>query len=243
MNTPILRAHNLCKSYRRRRVVNRVSFQVASGEIVGLLGPNGAGKSTSFNIVAGVLPPDEGSVLLNGQELVTQPLYERARSGLGYLPQEPTVFRGLSVRENITAVLEARGEKRRAARTQAACVLKRYNLEHVANSRGSELSGGERRRLEMARTQLNTPKVVLLDEPFAGVDPIAVGEINGFIRTMRDQGIGVLVTDHNVRETLKICDRAYIITEGTILLDGTPEEIVADPLARSTYLGADFKLD
>lgn len=239
----ILRAEGLCKSFRRRRVVNRVSFEVAAGEIVGLLGPNGAGKSTSFNMVAGLLPPDEGSVILDDREMSSQPLFERARLGLGYLPQEPTVFRGLTVTENITAVLEARGDKRADARSAAAQLLAAYNLTHVANSRGSELSGGERRRLEMARTQLHKPKVVLLDEPFAGVDPIAVGEINGFIRTMRERGIGVLVTDHNVRETLKICDRAYIIAEGSILLDGSPEEIVADPVARSTYLGSDFKLD
>lgn len=240
--TAILRAVGLCKSFRRRRVVNSVSFDVNSGEIVGLLGPNGAGKSTSFNMVAGLLPPDEGSVFLGDRELEKQPLHERARLGLGYLPQDQTIFRGLTVTENITAVLEARGEARASARVKASDTLARYNLTHVSESRGAELSGGERRRLEMARTQLHSPRVVLLDEPFAGVDPIAVSEINGFIRGMRDNGIGVLVTDHNVRETLKICDRAYIIAEGSILLGGTPEQIVADPRARESYLGEDFKL-
>lgn len=240
--TAILRAVELCKSFRRRRVVDRVSFDVRAGEIVGLLGPNGAGKSTSFNMVAGLLPPDAGAVFLGDKELSSQPLYERARLGLGYLPQDPTVFRGLTVTENITAVLEARGHGRKDALDHAAGLLDQYNLGHVARSRGSELSGGERRRLEMARTQLHKPQVVLLDEPFAGVDPIAVNEINGFIRTMRDQGIGVLVTDHNVRETLKICDRAYIIAKGSILLGGTPQEIVADERAREAYLGQDFSL-
>lgn len=239
---PILQAVELRKSFRRRRVVDGISFEVAAGEIVGLLGPNGAGKSTSFNMVAGLLPPDAGTIFLAGRELSSQPLYERARLGLGYLPQDPTVFRGLSVTENITAVLEARGVSKRAASERARVLLERYNLERVARSRGSELSGGERRRLEMARTQLHNPRVVLLDEPFAGVDPIAVNEINGFIRTMRDEGLGVLVTDHNVRETLRICDRAYIIAKGTILLGGTPEEIVADRRARETYLGEEFSL-
>ncbi len=238
----ILRAVELNKSFRRRKVVNSVSFDVQPGEIVGLLGPNGAGKSTSFNMVAGLLPPDSGSVFLGENELSSEPLHERARLGLGYLPQDQTIFRGLTVTENITAVLEARGTAPRDARARAAQVLDRYNLSHVSASRGSELSGGERRRLEMARTQLHEPKVVLLDEPFAGVDPIAVAEINGFIRKMRDDGIGVLVTDHNVRETLRICDRAYIISSGQILLGGTPEEIVADRRARESYLGADFTL-
>ncbi|MEL6544561.1 MAG: LPS export ABC transporter ATP-binding protein, partial [Myxococcota bacterium] len=204
--------------------------------------PFGPSKPTSFNMVAGLLPPDAGSVFLGDDELRSEPLHERARRGLGYLPQDQTIFRGLTVTENITAVLEARGVSSRDARARAQEVLERYNLTHVSQSRGSELSGGERRRLEMARTQLHNPKVVLLDEPFAGVDPIAVSEINGFIRTMRDQGIGVLVTDHNVRETLKICDRAYIISSGQILLGGTPEVIVADKRARESYLGQDFTL-
>ena len=240
--TAILRAEGLEKAYRRRKVVRGVSFDVSAGEIVGLLGPNGAGKSTSFNMVAGIVPPDGGRIFLGERELSREPLYRRARLGLGYLPQEPTVFRGLSVQDNLLAVLESRPGTRAERAEKAHRILERYNLTHVASNLGSQLSGGERRRLEMARTQIHEPRVVLLDEPFAGVDPIAVSEIKGFIRAMRDQGIGVLVTDHNVRETLTICDRAYIISEGQILLTGTPQVIVADPRARETYLGKDFEL-
>jgi lipopolysaccharide export system ATP-binding protein len=239
---PVLRADRLSKAYRRRRVVREVSFDVSAGEIVGLLGPNGAGKTTSFNIVAGLLPPDAGSVTLDQHELARLPLYRRARLGLGYLPQEPTVFRGLSVHDNFIAILQAQGVERDACEERAAHLIERFNLAHVRDNLGSQLSGGERRRVEMARTLIPSPKVVLLDEPFAGVDPIAVAEIRGFIIAMREQGIGVLVTDHNVRETLRICDRAYIISEGAILLSGTPAEIVADDTARRTYLGQDFKL-
>jgi lipopolysaccharide export system ATP-binding protein len=238
----ILRALHLSKAYRRRRVVRDVSFDVKAGEIVGLLGPNGAGKTTAFNIVAGLLPADAGSVLLGERDLAALPLYRRARLGLGYLPQEPTVFRGLSVFDNFRAIFEAQGRSREACRQEASALLERYNLTHVRDNLGSQLSGGERRRVEMARTLITNPQVVLLDEPFAGVDPIAVGEIRGFIQAMRARGIGVLLTDHNVRETLRICDRAYIISEGAILLAGTPEEIVADATARRTYLGQDFKL-
>lgn len=243
MSEAVLSAQHLLKAFRRRTVVRDVSFDVHPGEIVGLLGPNGAGKSTSFNMVAGLIPADGGTVHLAGEALESLPLYLRARRGLGYLPQEPTVFRGLSVRENITAVLEAHRVDTREAGARADALLERYNLSNVSGNLGSNLSGGERRRLEMARTQLHDPKVVLLDEPFAGVDPIAVAEIKGFIETMRGDGIGVLLTDHNVRETLKICDRAYIISEGAILLTGTPREIVADERARKTYLGEDFTLD
>ncbi|MBN1960383.1 MAG: LPS export ABC transporter ATP-binding protein [Deltaproteobacteria bacterium] len=239
---PILIAENLSKSYRRRRVVRDVSFDVSKGEIVGLLGPNGAGKTTSFNIVAGLLPPDAGNVRLDQNELGHLPLYQRARLGLGYLPQEPTVFRGLSVRDNFIAILQSQGLNRTNCQSRSQEIIESFNLTTVANNLGSQLSGGERRRVEMARTLIPSPKVVLLDEPFAGVDPIAVAEIRGFIMTMRERGIGVLLTDHNVRETLRICDRAYIISEGAILLAGTPIQIVADPEARRTYLGQDFKL-
>ncbi len=242
MTSPILVAANLSKSYRRRRVVRDVSFEVLPGEIVGLLGPNGAGKTTSFNIVAGLLPPDAGIVRLADHELGSLPLYRRARLGLGYLPQEPTVFRGLSVRENFTAIYQAQGAARAKAEHAADALIERFHLSHVRDNLGSQLSGGERRRVEMARTLIPNPQVVLLDEPFAGVDPIAVSEIRGFVETMRQGGIGVLLTDHNVRETLRICDRAYIISEGAILLAGTPETIVADETARQTYLGQDFKL-
>jgi lipopolysaccharide export system ATP-binding protein len=237
-----LTASNLSKAYRRRKVVRDVSFHVRPGEIVGLLGPNGAGKTTSFNIVAGLLVPDGGKVTMGDHELAHLPLYRRARLGLGYLPQEPTVFRGLSVRQNFTAIFESQGLSRAACAAAADELIARFNLNHVRDNLGSQLSGGERRRVEMARTLIPRPKFVLLDEPFAGVDPIAVGEIRGFIQTMRGEGIGVLLTDHNVRETLRICDRAYIISEGAILLTGTPEAIVADETARRTYLGQDFKL-
>jgi lipopolysaccharide export system ATP-binding protein len=238
----MLQARNLSKAYRKRRVVKDVSFEVFPGEIVGLLGPNGAGKTTSFNIVAGLLRPDDGTVTLGNTSLERLALDERARLGLGYLPQEPTVFRGLSVEHNFLAIFEAQGWKKHYCQERCESLLTQYDLHAVRHNLGSQLSGGERRRVEMARTLIHSPKVVLLDEPFAGVDPIAVGEIRGFIRQVRAQGIGVLLTDHNVRETLGICDRAYIISEGAILLAGTPEEIVADDRARSTYLGADFKL-
>jgi lipopolysaccharide export system ATP-binding protein len=238
----LLYAEKLSKAFKRRQVVRDVSFDVSAGEIVGLLGPNGAGKSTSFNMVAGIVPPDAGRVVLEGNDLGQLPLYKRARLGLGYLPQESTVFRGLSVLDNLLAVLETQKLAKHEARERALAVVRRYNLETVKDSLGSQLSGGERRRLEMARTSIHTPKVVLLDEPFAGVDPIAVGEIKSFIRDMRAQNVGVLITDHNVRETLRICDRAYIISEGKILLSGTPQVIVADPVARESYLGRDFEL-
>lgn len=238
----VLKAEKLQKAYRRRQVVRDVSFFVSPGEIVGLLGPNGAGKTTSFNMVAGLLPPDGGHVWLDNRELASQPLYERARAGLGYLPQESTIFRGLTVEDNFWVFLEAQKVERSTGEQKITELLKSYNLEHVRKNLGSQLSGGERRRVEMARTLLNSPKVVLLDEPFAGVDPIAVAEIRGFIRKMREQQIGVLVTDHNVRETLEICDRAYLIAEGAILMSGTPQQIVDDPVARRTYLGQDFHL-
>lgn len=238
----VLYARNLSKAYRRRKVVRDVSFEVRPGEIVGLLGPNGAGKTTSFNIVAGLLRPDAGTVTLGEHELGQLPLYLRARLGLGYLPQEPTVFRGLTVRQNLLAILEAQQHSTKICQERAQALLQRYNLTHVASNLGAQLSGGERRRLEMARTLITQPEVLLLDEPFAGVDPIAVAEIRGFIRGVRDSGIGVLLTDHNVRETLGICDRAYLISEGKILLAGSPQEIVSNEEARRTYLGQDFRL-
>ncbi len=238
----ILRAENLFKSYRRRQVVSGISFEVNPGEIVGLLGPNGAGKTTSFNIVAGLLPPDAGSVKLADVELSGLPLYQRARRGLGYLPQESTIFRGLTVAQNFYAILEAQGLSGNDCRRRTDEIIESYSLGTVRDNLGSQLSGGERRRVEMARALIPNPRVVLLDEPFAGVDPITVSEIRGFIQAMRDEGIGVLLTDHNVRETLGTCDRAYLISEGKILLAGTPDEIVADKQAREAYLGEDFSL-
>jgi lipopolysaccharide export system ATP-binding protein len=238
----VLRAQNLSKAYRRRQVVKDVSFDVHPGEIVGLLGPNGAGKTTSFNIVAGLLPPDRGIVTLGEHDLSGLPLHQRARLGLGYLPQESTVFRGLSVEANFLAILEVQGHSREVCSQRMEDLLRRFNLDQVRHNLGSQLSGGERRRVEMARTLIPQPKVVLLDEPFAGVDPITVSEIRGFIREMCSNGIGVLLTDHNVRETLGTCDRAYLISDGKILLSGTPNEIVANPTARQAYLGEDFHL-
>lgn len=235
-------ASGLKKAYRKRQVVQDVSFVVDPGEVVGLLGPNGAGKTTSFNMVAGLTRCDGGAVTLGDRDLGHLPLYERARLGLGYLPQESTVFRGLSVADNLAVVYESMGLEKKAIARSVDAILARYNLCHVAKTHGRDLSGGERRRLEMARALARGPKVLLLDEPFAGVDPIATAEIRGFVREVCQAGIGVLLTDHNVRETLKICDRAYLISAGQIVLHGSPATIVADPVARRTYLGEDFHL-
>ncbi len=238
----LLVAKHLHKSFSGREVVKDVSLEVAAGEIVGLLGPNGAGKSTSFNMVAGLLRPDRGEVLLAEASLAKLPLHERARRGLGYLPQKSTIFQGLSVLDNFRAYYEAKGLGLRASLHAARKLTEEYGLGHVAHSLGSQLSGGEARRVEMARSLIPEPKVVLLDEPFAGVDPIAVGDIKTFIYAMRDQGIGVLLTDHNVRETLSLCDRAFLIFEGKILLSGSAETIVNDPEARRVYLGEHFQI-
>ena len=240
--TKLLQANGLSKSYRGRQVVKGVSFEVSPGEIVGLLGPNGAGKTTSFNMVAGLIKAESGEVMLGETRLSGLPLYQRARLGLGYLPQESTVFRGLTVTQNFEAIYEALGHRRSYATEHAKKMVQRFHLEQVAENLGSQLSGGERRRVEMARTLIPKPSVVLLDEPFAGVDPIAVGDIRGFVTEMRTSGIGVLITDHNVRETLGICNRAYILAEGKILVSGSPKEIVANDVARRTYLGENFKL-
>ena len=235
-------AQGLRKAFRGRTVVKDVSFSVGPGEIVGLLGPNGAGKTTSFNMVAGLVPMDAGQVSLGEESLGKLPLYARARLGLGYLPQEPTIFRGLSVLDNFIAMYEAMGQGRRDARKSGEALVEKFQLSKVATGLGSQLSGGERRRVEMARTLIPNPKIVLLDEPFAGVDPIAVHEIRHFVEQMRDASIGVLITDHNVRETLEICDRAYILSEGTILTSGSPSEIVENKQARESYLGQNFRL-
>jgi lipopolysaccharide export system ATP-binding protein len=224
----LLSAEGLTKSYRRRRVVDQVSFHVQPGEVVGLLGPNGAGKTTCFNMVVGLVAPDAGRVRLGDSDLTRLPMHRRARLGVGYLPQEASIFRKLTVRENLTAVLEALGVGRR---------------ERVAGSKGETLSGGERRRAEVARSLLAGPHYILFDEPFAGVDPIAVAELQRLIGALRDRGIGVLLTDHNVREALGICDRAYILNAGKILEEGTPAQIAASDRARAVYLGERFRLD
>ncbi len=236
----MLEVSGLQKTYGARRVVDGVSFTVKPGEIVGLLGPNGAGKTTSFSMVIGLVKPDKGSVQLGGRELAKLPMHQRARAGLGYLPQEPSIFRKLSVRENMLAVLELHGAKDKAARADA--IIAEFGLTHVAQSKGEQLSGGERRRVEIARSLLPEPRIMLFDEPFAGVDPINVGELQKEIAKLKARGLGVLITDHNVRDTLRICDRAYIIAAGHILEEGTPHAIAASEKARAAYLGENFSL-
>ncbi len=236
-------AQALQKTYGTRRVVDGVSFTVKPGEIVGLLGPNGAGKTTSFSMVIGLVQPDAGSVKLGDRELADLPMHLRARAGLGYLPQEASIFRKLTVRENFIAVLELDPKSSSAERNATADqLLGEFGLTHVADSLGETLSGGERRRAEIARSLLPKPRFMLFDEPFAGVDPINVGELQKEIAKLRDRGLGVLITDHNVRDTLRICDRAYIIAAGRILEEGTPQAIAGSERARSVYLGADFTL-
>jgi lipopolysaccharide export system ATP-binding protein len=238
-----LTARGLEKSYRGRRVVDDVSFEVAPGEVVGLLGPNGAGKTTSFNMVVGLVSPDRGQVRLGEHDLTKLPMHRRARLGVGYLPQEASVFRKLTVRENFTAVLQALGVRRAERERRADELLAEFHLEKVARSLGEQLSGGERRRVEVARSLLSSPRYILFDEPFAGVDPIAVGELQRLIGALKTKGIGVLITDHAVREALGICDRAYILSSGRILEEGTPTQIANSARARAAYLGEKFKLD
>ncbi len=238
--TPLLEVEGLVKSYRRRRVVDGVAFQVQAGEIVGLLGPNGAGKTTSFRMTVGLVTPDAGVVRLGGRDVTRRPMFRRARLGMGYLPQEASVFRQMSVLDNLLAVLETMPLRRSERLAEAHRLLGELELERLARSQADTLSGGERRRLELARALATRPRILLLDEPFAGVDPINVEEIQGLVRQLRDQGIGILITDHNVRETLQSTDRTYIIQEGHILREGTPEEIVSDPKVREVYLGTQF---
>jgi len=238
----LLAAEGLVKSY-RRRVVDGVSFHVRPGEVVGLLGPNGAGKTTCFNMTVGLVTPDAGSVRLGDHDLTRLPMHRRARLGLGYLPQEASIFRKLTVRENFTAVLEALGVRRAEREARADALLAEFRLEKVAASKGETLSGGERRRAEVARSLLGGPRFILFDEPFAGVDPIAVAELQRLIAALKGKGIGVLLTDHNVREALGICDRAYILNAGQILEEGTPALIAASERARAVYLGERFRLD
>ncbi|MGV3620096.1 MAG: LPS export ABC transporter ATP-binding protein [Archangium sp.] len=238
--TDALVASGLQKTYGARRVVDGVSFTVKPGEIVGLLGPNGAGKTTSFSMTIGLVQPDQGSVRLAGKELANLPMHLRARAGLGYLPQETSIFRKLSVRQNMLAVLELHGASDREKKADQ--IISEFGLTHVTHSLGEQLSGGERRRAEIARSLLPEPRFMLFDEPFAGVDPINVGELQKEIAKLRGKGLGVLITDHNVRDTLRICDRAYIIVGGRILEEGTPQAIAASERARAVYLGADFTL-
>jgi lipopolysaccharide export system ATP-binding protein len=238
-----LHANGLCKSFRGRRVVEEVSFSVAPGEVVGLLGPNGAGKTTSFHCVVGLLAPDAGEVRLGDRDLSGLPLHERARMGIGYLPQEPSIFRKLTVRQNFLLVLEGSAMSREQQEQRVDELLTEFDLLRVANARGETLSGGERRRAEIARSLLADPQFILFDEPFAGVDPIAVHDLQRLIHKLRAKGLGILITDHAVRETLGICDRAVLLVEGRLLESGTPSEIAASQRARAVYLGDRFKLE
>ncbi len=237
-----LSASNLQKSYSRRRVVDDVSLSVVQGEVVGLLGANGAGKTTSFYMMVGLEKPERGKIVLNGQDVTSLPMYLRARLGLGYLPQEPSIFRKLTAEQNILAVLETTKLSRQERFERLEELLEEFGVEHVRKVRGDALSGGERRRVEIARCLATEPQYILLDEPFAGIDPLAIEDIREIIIYLRDQGIGILITDHNVRETLGITDRAYIMTEGKILRSGSPEDLVEDVEVRRLYLGERFTL-
>jgi lipopolysaccharide export system ATP-binding protein len=236
----LLEVRGLIKAFKRRRVVDGVSFEVHAGEIVGLLGPNGAGKTTSFRMTVGITKPDAGQVLLRGHECSRLPMYRRARLGMGYLPQERSIFQRLSVRDNLLAVLESMPYARRERMAQAAELMHELEIEHLAGNMADTLSGGEQRRLELCRALATRPLILLLDEPFAGIDPIAVQEIQTLVHRMRSKHIGILITDHNVRETLQSTDRAYIIHQGRILRGGLPRELVDDPQVREVYLGHSF---
>jgi lipopolysaccharide export system ATP-binding protein len=238
----VLRAEGLRKVYRGRAVVDGVDLELRQGEVVGLLGPNGAGKTTSFYMIVGFITPDRGRVTLDGRELSRLPMYKRARLGIGYLPQESSIFRRLTVEQNVLAILQSRRMPGPERRKRLDHLLEMMGVAHIRRSRGYELSGGERRRVEIARALVSEPKFMLLDEPFAGIDPIAVADLQHVVSTLREQGLGVLITDHNVRETLTITDRAYILFEGRIELAGTADEIVSSPKAREIYLGEKFRL-
>ncbi len=238
----LLSARGLSKSYKNRQVVSSVDLALASGEVVGLLGPNGAGKTTSFYMVVGLVRPDQGEVFLDRQDLTPLPMHQRARMGISYLPQEASVFRKLTVEQNLLAILETVERSRTLQQERKDRLLEDFRLQHVAKTYGYALSGGERRRVEIARALVLEPKFILLDEPFAGIDPIAVLDIQGIIGELKQRQIGVLISDHNVRETLGVCDRAYILNEGCILEQGSPDEIAQSPRARAIYLGDKFRL-
>lgn len=236
-------AKNLAKSYKGRKVVHDVSVSIKSGQVVGLLGPNGAGKTTCFYMIVGLVKADKGTVFIDDTDVSFQPMHGRARAGIGYLPQEASIFRKLSVADNILAILELRKDLDRAGRMQALDeLLQEFHITHLRDNLGMSLSGGERRRVEIARALATDPKFILLDEPFAGVDPISVGDIKQIIHHLKDKGIGVLITDHNVRETLDICETAYIVSEGQIIATGSPSSILENQLVRDVYLGQEFHL-
>ena len=239
----MLSARGLRKRYKSREVVHDFALDLQAGEVVGLLGPNGAGKTTCFYMIVGLVPADAGTITLDGKDITALPMHERARRGVGYLPQEASVFRKLSVSDNLLAVLELRKDLTAAKRkAEMQSLLEELQITHVADQLGASLSGGERRRVEIARSLAANPRLILLDEPFAGVDPISVGEIQKIVRHLRQRGIGVLITDHNVRETLGICDRAYILNEGSVLAQGSPDAVLANPDVRRVYLGESFRL-
>ena len=237
-----MHSSNLCKSYRNRQVVKRVSIQVEKGEIVGLLGPNGAGKTTTFYMVVGLISPEEGQVFLGNEDVTCFPMHLRAKKGISYLPQEPSVFRNLTVEENIIAVMETTNIPSFERRKKARAILRELNILHIKNARAYALSGGERRRVEISRALATSPEFILLDEPFAGIDPIAVADIQSIIAHLKDKGIGVLITDHNVRETLRIIDRAYIINAGEIIASGVPNVVAQNDQVKKIYLGDQFSL-
>ncbi|MEX1032020.1 MAG: LPS export ABC transporter ATP-binding protein [Cellvibrionaceae bacterium] len=240
---PQLIANHLAKSYKGREVVSDVSLHVSNGEIVGLLGPNGAGKTTCFYMIAGLIKPLRGNVFIDGLEITRLAMHDRAKAGLGYLPQEASVFRKLSATDNILAILETRGGLNRKQRlAKAEELMREFNITHLRDSKGMALSGGERRRVEIARALATDPNFILLDEPFAGVDPISVNDIKQIIRHLKQRGIGVLITDHNVRETLDICERAYIVNEGQIIESGNADAVLGNPKVREVYLGQNFRL-
>ncbi|MEF1204533.1 LPS export ABC transporter ATP-binding protein [Photobacterium damselae] len=239
----ILKAEHLAKSYNGRKVVSDVSLQVESGKIVGLLGPNGAGKTTSFYMIVGLVARDEGSITIDDTDISLQPMHNRSRMGIGYLPQEASIFRRLSVHDNLMAVLQTRKELTKQERQdKLEELLDEFNIQHIRNSMGMALSGGERRRVEIARALAANPKFILLDEPFAGVDPISVIDIKKIIEHLRDRGLGVLITDHNVRETLDVCEHAYIVSQGQLIANGTPEQVLNDEHVKRVYLGDQFRL-
>jgi lipopolysaccharide export system ATP-binding protein len=238
----LLRTEQLVKAYRKRRVVNGVSIVVEPGEIVGLLGPNGAGKTTTFNMVVGVVKPDEGAVLFLDQPVTRKPMHQRARLGMGYLTQEPSVFRKLTVEQNILAILETCKMKSAERKLRLKYLLEELDLTPLAKSYAYMLSGGEKRRLEITRALVTSPKLLMLDEPFSGIDPIAVYEVQKIVRRLKERGLGILITDHNVRETLKLIDRGYIIHKGEVLVEGSAEFLANDPKARELYLGPEFNM-
>jgi len=238
-----LTARNLVKTYRGRNVVDHVTITVNTGEIVGLLGPNGAGKTTSFYMIIGLVTPNDGQILLEDEDITRVPIYRRSRMGIGYLAQESSVFKKLSVEENILLVWEAVGVPDREQRKMLEPLLKEFNIDHIRHQKAFVLSGGERRRTEVARALAGNPDFIMLDEPFTGIDPVTIESLKEIIAGLREKGLGVLITDHNVRETLSICDRAYIMMDGDVLVEGTPAEVAANPLARKYFLGEQFKLD